>query len=147
MTLADTVVYPRLVSLFLEHLQMDEDDWQLMHTTIDGQDIDISIPAIVAACRCPRLFPLVVDSEDPLYPIIPSYPAEMTMVVTLSPQATFEGNTFADWVDIDPQYWFLDSVLHLNAFPSGHGMQRRDGILQALYCLSQGYWISVPALI
>ncbi|XP_059642345.1 uncharacterized protein LOC132284275 isoform X2 [Cornus florida] len=87
--------------------------------TIDRQDIDISIPVSATACRCPYLSPLVADSEDPLCPIIPAYSAEMTMVATLSPQAAFEG----------------------------HGTQRREEGLQALYYLSHGYWISIPVLI
>ncbi|XP_059642344.1 uncharacterized protein LOC132284275 isoform X1 [Cornus florida] len=115
--------------------------------TIDRQDIDISIPVSATACRCPYLSPLVADSEDPLCPIIPAYSAEMTMVATLSPQAAFEGNIFVYRVDIDPCYWSLDSVLHLNAFLLGHGTQRREEGLQALYYLSHGYWISIPVLI
>ncbi|XP_059454545.1 uncharacterized protein LOC132184800 [Corylus avellana] len=43
--------------------------------------------------------------------------------------------------------WFVDSLLHPNAFPLGHKTQRRYQFLQTLYAFHKDAWYSIPKII
>ena len=48
---------------------------------------------------------------------------------------------------LPPSMLLIDHILRSNIFPLQHTMQRRGAILEALYCVSKGYWFSPAELL
>ena len=71
------------------------------------------------------------------------YPREM--VCLLSGDITAGSVLFKR--QLPPHMLLIDHILRSNLFPLQHTVQRRGAILEALFCISEGYWFSPTELI
>ena len=116
--------YPRVIIKFYHTMKSRREPYPTaLHFSIDGQ------PGILRASDITATFNLsVVLSNSIEYKQWPHpYPREM--VPLLSGDIT------------------AGSVLQSNLFSLQHTVQRRGSILEALFCISEGYWFSPVELI
>ena len=110
-----------------------------IHFTIDGR------PGILRATDIAATFNLlmvIANSAD--YRQWP-HPSTKEMVCLLSRDTTARPILFRRQLPLS--LLLIDHILRSNLFPLQHIVQRRGAILEALYCISEGFWFSPVELI
>ena len=139
-----STAYKRLVRTFYEHLRYNYSWPDVLVSSIDDRDVELTIADVAATLKC---------SHEPHESDIPwiAYPSMLTIKDIVSDMC--EGQ-FADShrnavskAKIPLKFWFVDVVLHRNVCPLGHKTQRRDMFLDALYSFHRGFWCSIPEII
>jgi hypothetical protein len=139
-----STAYERLVRTFYEHLRYECSRPNVLFSSIDGIDVEVTIADVAAVLKC---------SHKPPEPEIPwiDCPSMLTIEDIVSDmcqgQYADKHRNAASKVEIPPNLWFIDMVLYRNVCPLGHKTQRRDMFLSALYSFHRGFWCSIPEII
>jgi hypothetical protein len=139
-----STAYERLVQTFYEHLRYECSQPDVLFSSIDGIDVEVTIANVAAILKC---------SHEPPESDIPwiDCPSMLTIEDIVSDMgegqyADKHWNT-ASKAKIPPNLWFIDMVLYRNVCPLGHKTQRRDMFLSAIYSFHRGFWCSILEII
>ena len=132
--------YPRVVIDFYQTMTTQgERHPTAIHFTIDGHQGILRAADIATDFHLPMALANSADYRQWPHPS----PREMIRIV-------FQ-DTLADPILFRRQLpigmLFMDHVLRSNLFPFQYVVQRWGAILEALYCISEGFWFSPPELI
>jgi hypothetical protein len=134
--LVASTAYECLVRAFYEHLSYDCNRPDVLVSSIDGRDMEVTIADVAAILKC---------SHEPLESDILwiDCPSLLTLEDIVSDMC--EGQ-YVDkhWnatskAKIPRNLWFIDMVLYRNVCPLGHKTQRQDMFLSALYAFHKGF--------
>jgi hypothetical protein len=139
-----STTYERLVREFYEYLSVDCDQPNVLFSSIDGREVEVTIADIATVLKCSHEPP---ESDVPWL----ECPSMLTLMDIVSNMC--EGQ-YADnhrnatsKMKIPRNLLFIDMVLYRNVCPLGHKTQRRDLFLSALYAFHRGFWCSIPEII
>ena len=110
-----------------------------LHFSIDGRPGILRASDITTALHLPVVLANAAD-----YKQLP-YPSTREMVRLLSMDAIARNILFRR--QLPQRMLLIDHILRSNLFSLQHIVQRRGAILEALYCISEGYWFSPAELI
>jgi hypothetical protein len=139
-----STAYKRLVRAFYEHLNYDCSRPNVLVSSIDGKEVEVTIADVVAVLKC---------SHEPLESEVPwiECPSMLTLEDIIFDMC--EGQyaekhwNAASKVKIPWNLLFIDMVLYKNVCPLGHKTQRWDIFLSVLYAFHKGFWCSIPKII
>jgi hypothetical protein len=139
-----STAYERLVRTFYEHLSYDCDQPDVLVSSIDGREVEVTKANVTAILKCSHEPP---ESDVPWL----ECPSMLTLEDIISDMcegqyADKHWNT-ASKAKIPLNLLFIDMVLYRNVCPLGHKTQRRDMFLSALYSFHRGFWCSIPKII
>jgi hypothetical protein len=139
-----STAYKRLVREFYKHLSVDCDQPDVLFSSIDRREVEVTIADVAAVLKC---------SHEPLESDVPwlKCPSMFTLEDIIfdmceGQYADSRQNT-ASKMKIPRNLLFIDMVLYWNVCPLGHKTQRRDLFLSALYAFHRGFWCSIPEII
>jgi hypothetical protein len=142
-TVASTA-YERLVRAFYEHLSYDCSWPDVLVSSIDRREVEVTKADVAAVLKC---------SHEPTELDVPWL--ECPSMLTL--EDIFFDMCEGQYVDkhwnaaskakIPRNLLFNDMVLYRNVCPLGHKSQRQDMFLSALYAFHRGFWCSIPEII
>jgi hypothetical protein len=139
-----STTYERLVRIFYEHLRYECNWPDVLFTSIDGIDVEVTTADVAAILKCSHEPP---ESDVPWI----DCPSMLTLEDIVSDmcegQYADTHRNAANKVKIPPNLWFIDVVLYRNVCPLGHKTQRRDIFLSALYSFHRGFWCSILEII
>jgi hypothetical protein len=139
-----STTYERLVRIFYEHLRYECNWPDVLFTSIDGIDVEVTTADVAAILKCSHEPP---ESDVPWI----DCPSMLTLEDIVSDmcegQYADTHRNAANKVKIPPNLWFIDVVLYRNVCPLGHKTQRRDIFLSALYSFHIGFWCSILEII
>jgi hypothetical protein len=139
-----STAYERLVRVFYEHLSYDCDQPDVLVSSIDGREVEVTIADVTAVLKCSHEPP---ESDVPWL----EYPSILTLEDIVSDmcegQYADSHRNAASKTKIPRNLLFIDMVLYRNVCPLGHKTQRRDLFLSALYAFHRGFWCSIPEII
>ena len=139
-----STAYERLVRTFYEQLRYDCSRPDVLVSSIDDKDVEVTIADVAAALKCSHEPP---DSDIPWI----DCPSMLTIedIVSDMCEGQYADNhcNAANKAKIPLKLWFVDIVLYRNLCPLGHKTQRRDLFLSALYLFHRGFWCSIPEII
>jgi hypothetical protein len=133
-----------LVREFYEHLSYDYDQPDILLSSIDGREVEVSIADVAAVMKC---------SHEPPESDIPwlECPSILTLEDIVSDmcegQYANSRRNAASKTKIPRNLLFIDMVLYRNVCPWGHKTQKRDMFLSALYAFHRGFWCSILEII
>jgi hypothetical protein len=136
--------YERLVGEFYKHLRIDCDQPDILFSSIDGREVEVTIADVAAILKC---------SHEPPGSDVPwlECPSMLTLEDIISNmcegQYADSRRNAASKTKIFRNFLFIDMVLFKNVCPLGHKTQRRDLFLSALYSFYRGFWCSIPEII
>ena len=110
----------------------------VIHFLIDGPKGTLQAIDIAVAFHFPAVLANSVDYR--MWP----HPLPREMVRILSKDVTAGSILF--WRHLPSSMLLIDHVLRCNVFPLQHTIQRKEAILGALYCISEGFWFSLVEL-
>jgi hypothetical protein len=126
----DSTTYECLVWSFYENLKYNYNRLDVLVSSIDDRDIEVTIADIEAVLKCHHEPPKV---DKPWI----DCPSMLTIEDIISDmcegQYADKHKNAASKVKIPPKLWFVDVVLQKNVCPLGHKTQRRDMFLSAIY--------------
>jgi hypothetical protein len=131
-----STTYERLVEMFYEHLRYECGWPNVLFSSIDGINVEVTIADVAAVLK---------SSHEPSESDIPwiDYPSMLTIEDIVSDmcqgQYADKHRNAASKVKIPPNLWFIDMVFYRNVCPLGHKTQRRDMFLSALYSFHRGF--------
>ena len=132
--------YPRVVIEFYHTMtSRREPNSTAIHFSIDGRLGILRASDITAAFH---LQVVLANSAD--YRQWP-HPLTKEMVRLLARDTT--AGTILFRRQLPPRMLLIDHILRSHLFPLHHIVQRRGAILEALYCISEGYWFNPTELI
>jgi hypothetical protein len=136
--------YKRLVSAIYEHLSYNCSRPDILVSSIDSKEVEVTIADVAAVLKCSHEPP---ESDVPWI----DCPSMLTLKDIISDMC--EGQ-YADkhWnavskAKIPRNLLFIDMVLYKNVCPLGHKTQRQDMFLSALYAFHRGFWCSILEII
>jgi hypothetical protein len=139
-----STAYERLVREFYTHLRTDSDQPDILFSSIDGRDVEVTVRDIAAALKCSHEPP---ESDTPWL----ECPSVLTLEDVVSDmcegQYADDRRNAASKTKLPRNLLFIDMVLYRNVCPLGHKTQRRDLFLSALYSFHRGFWCSIPEII
>jgi hypothetical protein len=142
--LAASIAYECLVRPFYENLKYDCNWLDILVSSIDDRDVEVTIANIAAALKCHDEPP---EADEP-WIVCPSLLNIEDIVSDMCEgQYADSHQNAARKAKIPPKLWFVDVVLQKNVCPLGHKTQRRDLFLSALYSFYKGFWCSIPEII
>jgi hypothetical protein len=139
-----STAYECLVREFYEHLSCECDQSDVLFSSIDGREVQVTIDDVVAVLKC---------SHEPLESDVPwlECPSMLTLDDIISNmcegQYANSRRNAASKTKIPQNLLFIDMVLYRNVCPLGHKTRRRDIFLSALYAFHRGFWCSIPKII
>jgi hypothetical protein len=139
-----STAYERLVKEFYKHLRIDCDQPDILFSSIDGREVEVTIADVATVLKC---------SHEPLESNIPwlKCPSMLTFEDIVSDmcegQYANSCRNAASKTKIPQNLLFIDMVLYRNVCPLGHKTQRWDMFLSALYVFHRGFWCSIPEII
>jgi hypothetical protein len=142
--LVASIAYERLVWTFYEHLRYDCSRPDVLVSSIDDRDVELTIANVAAALKCSHEPP---DSDIPWIDCPSMLTIEDIVFDMCEGQYADSHRNVASKAKIPPKFWFIDVVLYRNVCPLGHKTQRRDMFLSALYSFHRGFWCSIPKII
>jgi hypothetical protein len=139
-----STAYERLVRDFYEHLRYNCSQPDVLVSSIDDRNVEVTITDVAATLKCSHEPP---ESDVPwIY-----CPSMLTLEDIVSDmcegQYADKHRNAANKAKIPWNLWFIDMVLYRNVCPLGHKTQRRDIFLCALYAFHRGFWCSIPEII
>jgi hypothetical protein len=139
-----STAYKCLVWSFYEHQRYDYSRPDVLVSSIDDRDVEVTIADVAAALKCNHEPP---DSNIPWI----DCPSMLTIkdIVSYIHEGQYANShcNAASKAKIPPKLWFVDIVLYRNVCPLGHKTQRRGMFLSALYSFHRGFWCSIPKII
>jgi hypothetical protein len=139
-----STAYERLVQSFYENLKHDYNWPDVLSSSIDGRDVEVTIANIATALKCNMEQPEV---DDQWIARLSMLTAEDIVSDIYEGQFTDRHKNPATKSKLPPQLWFVDFMLQRNVCPLGHKIQRRDLFLTALYSFDRGFWCFIPEII
>jgi hypothetical protein len=139
-----STAYKRLVREFYKHLRIDGNQPDILFSSIDGREVEVTIADVAVALKY---------SHEPPKSDIPwlECPSLLTLEDIISDmcegQYADDHRNAASKTKIPQNLLFIDMVLYKNVCPLGHKTQRRDLFLSALYSFHRGFWCSIPEII
>jgi hypothetical protein len=136
--------YEHLVREFYKHLNVVCDQPDVLFSSIDRRDVEVTIADVATVLKC---------SHEPPESDIPwlECPSMLTLEDIVSDmcegQYADSRQNAASKTKIPWNLLFIDMVLYRNVCPLGHKTQRRDMFLNALYAFHKGFWCSIPEII
>jgi hypothetical protein len=139
-----SAAYECLVWAFYEHLRYDCSRPNVLVSSIDDKDVEVTIADVVVALKCshepsdlyiPWIYcPFMLTLEDIVFDMCEGQYAD-------------SHRNAASKANIPLKLCFVDVVLYRNVCPLGHKAQRWDIFLNALYLFHRGFWCSIPKII
>jgi hypothetical protein len=139
-----SIAYERLVREFYEHLSYDCDQPDILVSSIDGREVEVTIADVVAVLKCSHEPP---ESDVPWLKCPPMLTLDDIVSDMCEGQYADSHRNVASKMKIPQNLLFIDMVLYRNVCPLGHKTQRRDIFLNALYAFHRGFWCSIPEII
>jgi hypothetical protein len=139
-----STAYERLVRTFYEHLRYNCSRPDVLVSSIDDRDVEVTIANVAAALKCNHQPP---DLDIPWIDCPSMLTIEDIVSDMCEGQYADSHHNAASKEKIPPKLWFIDVVLYRNVCPLGHKTQRRDMFLSALYSFHRGFWCSIPEII
>ena len=132
--------YPRVVIDFYHTMiSRREPNPIAIHFSIDGRPRIPRASDIAATFNLPVVLANSVDYRQW------HHPSPREMVCILSRDTT--AGTILFKRQLPPCMLLIDHILRSNLLPLQHIVQRRGAIVEALYCISEGFWFSPTELI
>jgi hypothetical protein len=139
-----STTYERLVKAFYEQLSYDCDQQDVLVSSIDGREVEMTIADVAVILKCSHKPP---ESDIP-WVECPSLLTLKDIVFDMCEgQYVDRHRNAASKAKIPRNLLFIDMVLYRNVCPLGHKTQRRDMFLSALYAFHRGFWCSIPEII
>jgi hypothetical protein len=139
-----STAYECLVRAFYEHLSYDCSRSDVLVSSIDGRDVEVTIVDVAAVLKCSHEPP---ESDVPWIDCPSLFTLEDIIFDKCEGQYTDKHRNAASKAKIPRNIWFIDMVLYRNVCPLGHKTQRWDMFLSALYVFHRGFWCSIPKII
>jgi hypothetical protein len=128
--------YERLVREFYENLRCECDRQGVLFSSIDGEEVQVTIADIAAALKCNHEPP---ESDIPWLECPPMLTVEDIVVDMCDGHFADDHRNAASKTKIPRNLLFIDMVFYRNVCPLGHKTQRRDLFLRALYAFHRGF--------
>jgi hypothetical protein len=139
-----STAYKRLVKDFYEHLSVDCDQLDVLFSSIDRREVEVTIADVAAVLKCTHEPP---ESDVPWLECPPMLTLEDIVSDMCEGQYADSHRNAASKTKIPRNLLFIDMVLYRNVCPLGHKTQRQDLFLSALYAFHRGFWCSIPEII
>jgi hypothetical protein len=139
-----STAYEHLVREFYDHLSCECDQPDVLFSSIDGREVQVTIVDVAAVLKCSHEAP---ESDVPWLECPPMLTVEDIVSDMCEGQFAGSHRNAASKTKIPRNPLFIDMVLYMNVCPSGHKTQRRDIFLSALYAFHRGFWCSIPEII
>jgi hypothetical protein len=139
-----STAYERLVREFYENLRFECDQPDVLFSSIDGREVEVTIADVAAVLKCSHEPPKM---DIPWLMCPPMLTIEDIVADMCDGQFTDSHRNAASKTKIPQNLLFIDMVLYRNVCPLGHKTQRRDLFLSALYAFHRGFWCSIPEII
>jgi hypothetical protein len=139
-----STAYERLVKEFYKHLGIDCDQPDLLFSSIDEREVEVTIADVAAVLKCSHEPP---ESNVPWLEC-PSMPTLKDIIFDMCEGQYADSRcNAASKTKIPRNLLFIDMVLYRNVCPLGHKTQMRDLFLSAFYSFYRGFWCSIPEII
>jgi hypothetical protein len=139
-----STVYERLVREFYENLRCECDQPDVLFSSIDGEEVQVTIADIATALKCNHEPP---ETDTPWLECPPMLTVEDIVTDMCDGHFADGHRNAASKTKIPRNLLFIDMVFYRNVCPLGHRTQRRDLFLSALYAFHRGFWCSIPEII
>jgi hypothetical protein len=139
-----STAYECLVREFYKYLSLDCDQPDVLFSSIDGREVEVTIADVAAVLKCSHE-PL--ESEVPWLECPPMLTLEDIVFDMSEGQYADSHQNVASKTKIPQNLLFIDMVLYRNVCPLAHKTQRQDLFLRALYVFHRGFWCSIPEII
>jgi hypothetical protein len=139
-----STAYECLVRTFYEHLRYECSQPNVLSSSIDGIDVEVTIADVAAVLKCSHEPP---ESDVPWLECPSMLTLEDIIFNMCEGQYVDRHQNAASKAKIPRNLLFIDMVLYRNVCPLGHKTQRRDMFLNALYSFHRGFWCSIPKII
>ena len=139
-----STTYKHLFRSFYESLTYDCNQPDVLSSSIDDKDVEVTVTDIAVALNCHAECP---EADDQWIACPSMLTIEHIVVNMCKGQFENQYKNAASKEKQPSQLWFVDFVLQRNVCPLGHKTQRRDIFLTALYSFYKGYWCSIPKII
>jgi hypothetical protein len=133
-----SIAYERLVREFYENLRCECDQPDVLFSSIDGREVEVTIADVADVLKC---------SHEPPEMDIPWLVCPPMLTVEDIVADMCEGQFAASKTKIPQNLLFIDMVLYRNVYPLGHKTQMGDIFLTTLYAFHRGFWCSIPEII
>jgi hypothetical protein len=131
-----STAYECLVQIFYEHLRYECSRPDILFSSIDGFDVEVTIANITAALKCSHEPP---ELDIPWIDFSSMLTIEDIVSDMCEGQYADKHQNATSKAKIPPNLWFIDMVLYRNVCPLGHKTQRRDMFFNALYSFHRGF--------
>jgi hypothetical protein len=139
-----STAYERLVREFYENLRCECDQPDVLFSSIDGREVEVTIADVVAVLKCSHEPP---EIDIPWLVCPPMLTVEDIVADMCEGQFADNHQNAGSKMKIPQNLLFIDMVLYRNVCPLGHKTQRRDLFLSALYAFHRGFWCSILEII
>jgi hypothetical protein len=139
-----STTYERLVREFYENLRCECDQPDVLFSSIEGREVEVTIANVAAILKCSHKPP---EMDIPWLVCPPMLTVEDIVADMYEGQFADNHRNAASKMKIPRNLLFIDMVLYRNVCPLGHKTQRRDLFLSALYAFYRGFWCSIPKII
>jgi hypothetical protein len=127
---------------FYENLRCECDWPNVLFSSIDGEEVQVTIADIAAALKCNHEPP---ESDIPWLECPPMLTVEDIVTDMCDGHFANGHRNAASKMKIPRNLLFIDMVFYRNVCPLGHKTQRRDLFLSALYAFHRSFWCSIRA--
>jgi hypothetical protein len=131
-----STAYERLVKEFYEHLSVDCDQPNVLFSSIDRRQMEVTIADVAIVLKCNHEPP---ESDVPWLKCPPMLTLEDIVFDMCEGQYADSHRNAASKTKIPQNLLFIDMVLYRNVCPLGHKIQRWDLLLSALYAFHRGF--------
>jgi hypothetical protein len=128
--------YERLVREFYEHLSYDYDQPDILVSSIDEREVEVTIANVTTVLKCSHEPP---ESDVPWLECPSMLTLEDIVSNMCEGQYADSRHNAASKTKIPQNLLFIDMVLYRNVCPLGHKTQRRDMFLSSLYAFHKGF--------
>jgi hypothetical protein len=139
-----STAYEHLVREFYDNLRCECDQPDVLFSSIDRREVQVTIADVAAVLRCSQEPP---ETDLPWLECPPMLITEDIVADMCEGQFADSHRNVASKTKIPRNLLFIDMVLYRNVCPLGHKTQRRDLFLSALYSFHRGFWCSIPEII
>jgi hypothetical protein len=139
-----STAYEHLVREFYENLMCECDQPDVLFSSIDGREVEVTIADVAAILKCSHEPP---EMDIPWFMCPPMLTVEDIVADMCEGQFADSHRNGASKTKIPRNLLFIDMVLYRNVCPLGHKTQRRDLFLSALYAFHRGFWCAIPEII
>jgi hypothetical protein len=131
-----STAYERLVKEFYEHLSYDCDQPNILVSSINRREVEVTIADVAVVLKCSHEPP---ESDVPWLECPSMLTLEDIIFDMCEGQYADSHRNAASKTKIPRNLLFIDMVLYRNVCPLGHKTQRRDIFLNALYAFHKGF--------